>query len=213
MPKYEQQRDPYLYGGTNVLRNKFDIKDPSVLEEMEAEYTSLRLSDIAENPIAGNYDFLHLCAMHRFIFQDIFDWAGEFRTIDIEKQEAVLGGLSIEYSSHADIEANLIHCLDELKTITWQVMDIENKATVFAKNIAKIWRVHPFREGNTRTITHFCCQYADSVGFRINRQIFEKNSRYFRSALVAASAVFHDLWDKSKPEYLHQIILDAIQND
>ena len=86
--------DPYLYPGTTTLINKFGIRDQEKLDEIEANYTSLRLSDLSENPMAGNYDSDHLCLMHKYVFSDLYDWAGDFRTIDIEKAEPVLGGIS-----------------------------------------------------------------------------------------------------------------------
>ena len=70
--------------------------------------------------------------------------------------------------------------------------------------------MHPFREGNTRTIITFCCQYADTVGIGPDRELFEKNAQYVRTALVAYNAVFDDLGDLSKPEYLRNTVEDAI---
>jgi len=92
----------------------------------------------------------------------------------------------------------------------WQEMDLHNMAIEFSDSLAKLWRVHPFREGNTRTTVTFCCQYADSVGMVLDRELFEKNAQYVRTALVAYNAVFDDLGDKSKPEYLVRIVEDAI---
>ena len=203
--------DPYLYPGTEILQNHFGIKDEQNLKEMEAEFTSLRLSQIAENPLTGNYDTAHACEMHRFIFSDIFGWAGKFRTIDIEKAEFVLGGISIEYTHHKEIESALTQTLNDMKSESWLNYSLEQQAEKFSRHISKVWRIHPFREGNTRTITHFCCQYADSIGMYIDRRVFEDNIRYFRSALVAACAVFKDLGDRSKPEYLNKIVMDALQ--
>jgi len=80
----------------------------------------------------------------------------------------------------------------------------------FSKSLAHLWRVHPFREGNTRTITHFCCQYYDNQNVAINRKLFEENAAYLRSSLVAASAVFSDLGDRSDYSYLLRIVSDAI---
>jgi cell filamentation protein len=75
--------------------------------------------------------------------------------------------------------------------------------------MADLWRVHPFREGNTRTTITFVCQYAESRGIQIDRQLFENNAAYTRNALVAASAVFAD-GDFRKPEYLYRIVRDAL---
>lgn len=90
-------------------------------------------------------------------------------------------------------------------------MGIEETAIIFSKNMAELWKVHPFREGNTRTIITFCCHYAEKEGFPIDTDLLKDNSDYVRNALVAASAVFHDLGDKSNPEYLVRIIKDAME--
>ncbi|SPF54025.1 conserved hypothetical protein [Candidatus Desulfosporosinus infrequens] len=77
--------------------------------------------------------------------------------------------------------------------------------------MAELWKVHIFREGNNRTIVTFICRYADSKGFVLDIELFEQNSAYVRSALVAASAVFKGLGDKSKPQYLVKIVKDALK--
>ena len=202
--------DPYLYPGTEVLANKFGLRDQKKLDEVEANYMSLRLSDLSENPMSGEYDSKHLCAMHEFIFRDLFEWAGNFRTIDIEKPEAVLGGISIEYSPHAEIEVSLEKYLSQLRAIEWFKLPRDRQAAKFTKYFSYLWQIHPFREGNTRTITHFCCQFADSVNMPIDRQLFQRNSEYLRNALVAARAIFHDLGDRSQPQHLYRIVFDAL---
>ena len=77
--------------------------------------------------------------------------------------------------------------------------------------MANLWKVHPFREGNTRTITTFSCYYAEIKGFPLDTDLIKDNSDYVRNALVAASAKFHDLGDKSNLDYLIKIIKDAIE--
>jgi cell filamentation protein len=148
--------------------------------------------------------------MHQHIFQDIFEWAGKIRTINIEKPESVLGGLSVEYSDILEIEIHLDSALRHLREIDWQALDISGKAGSFSLCMANIWKVHPFREGNTRTVVTFCCDFADSRKFPLDRELFKENSVYVRTALVASSAVFHDFGDRAKPEYLIRIVHDAI---
>ncbi len=72
-------RDPYLYPDSNVLKNKLNITDQSLLEDAEADYAVYRLKEIALNPIKGSYDTEHFLKMHYYIFQDLYDWAGEPR--------------------------------------------------------------------------------------------------------------------------------------
>lgn len=158
----------------------------------------------------GSYNTEHLLKMHYYLFQDLYEWAGEPRIIAIYKEEDVLGGMSIEYSDPFDITKDL-HCiLSDMRQKLWEKMDRKNASIEFCDSLAKLWKVHPFREGNTRTTITFCCQYADEIGLKINRELFEKNSRYVRTALVAYNAYFSDGSDFSKKEYLERIVYDAI---
>ena len=75
----------YCYQGTNVLINKLNIKDGKTLFEAEKKLTLLRLKNLNNNPIKGDFDFEHLKAIHKYIFQDVYDWAGEERRVEIGK--------------------------------------------------------------------------------------------------------------------------------
>jgi len=98
-----------------------------------------------------------------------------------------------------------------MQEVDWEKFSLDEKAESLSKYMADLWKVHIFREGNTRTIVTFICQYTESKGFVLDTELFEKNSAYVRSALVAASAVFKDLGDKSKPQYLVKIVKDALK--
>lgn len=203
-------RDPYLYKDVPVLRNKLHIREQDLLDDAEADYVVFRLKDLALNSLSGDYHTPHLLKMHEYIFQDIFDWAGEVRSISIYKEEDVLGRLSVEYSDPFDIVNDLHHVLSDMRRKEWKDMDRLQLAKEFCNSLARLWKIHPFREGNTRTTITFCCQYADEMGFPINRKLFEENSRYVRTALVAYNAYFADGSDFSKKEYLERIVYDAL---
>lgn len=203
-------RDIYLYEGTDVLKNLLNIRDRKLLDEAEADYVTYRLKEIAMNPLSGNYDYMHLLQMHKYIFQDIYEWAGQQRKLNIYKEEAVLGGLSVDYSEMFDIPKDSERALSDMRNKPWKEMDTHEAAVQFSDSLAKLWKVHPFREGNTRTTVTFCCQYADEVGLNPDRELFEDNAQYVRTALVAYNAVFDDIGDVSKPEYLIRIVEDAI---
>ena len=188
-------RDPYLYKDNNVLINLLGIKDQKELDAAEADYVSMRLRELATDPLPGPFDFKHLLRMHQYIFQDIYEWAGVIRKMNIEKEEPVLGGLSIEYSDVFDIQKDTERVLKKMNDRDWSSMNQSEHTEMFSRDLAELWKIHPFREGNTRTIITFCCQFADEHGFPIDRDIFEKNSRYVRTALVAYNAVFYDMGD------------------
>ena len=203
--------DPYVYPHTEVLKNLANIRDDSKLSCMEAEYTSIRLAELVTKESVSRFDFAALCGMHYYIFQDIYEWAGQVRIINIEKAEPVLGGISIEYSDCFDIERDASYVLDKMNRYAWEKASIEDVAKIFSKYVAELWKVHPYREGNTRTIVTFGSQFIESKGFYIDSDLFKDNTQYMRTALVAASAVFSDLGDKRKPEYLEAIVKDALE--
>lgn len=203
-------KDIYLYEDCGVLKNLLNIKDKKLLEDAEADYVTYRLKEIAINPLPGAYDYKHLLEVHKYIFQDIYEWAGQPRKLNIYKEEPVLGGLSIDYSDWMSICKDAEDVLAEMRNKLWINMIVHEAAVQFADSLAKLWRIHPFREGNTRTIVTFCCQYADEIGLNPNRKLFEDNAQYVRTALVAYNAVFKDLGDLSKKEYLIKIVKDAI---
>lgn len=204
-------RDPYLYPDLEVLKNKADIHDLDMLKDMEADYCSYRLSEIVMDDSELQYDFVDLCNMHHHIFQDIYEWAGKPRIINIEKAEIVLGEISVEYSDCFDIVRDAENVLTEMKAYDWKDSDFEDIVKAFSIYMAKLWKVHPYREGNTRTIVTFCCMFIEAQGIYIESDLFKDNASYMRSALVAANAIFSDLGDLRKPEYLYRIVQDALE--
>jgi len=201
--------DPYLYDDCPVLNNKLGIKDSEMLDKAEVEFSCNAIHNLLTNPIIGAYDFYHLCKFHERIFGDVYDWAGQPRIVPMEKQESVLGYMSIEYAKPQDIakEANAI--LQKLNSISWGGLSCDEQATTLSSGLAELWKIHPFREGNTRTTITFICQFAESKGISLDRSLFEQNAAYMRNALVAASAIFSD-GDFRKPEYLFRIVRDSI---
>jgi cell filamentation protein len=203
-------KDPYLYPDSEILINHFEERNEQRLAEIEADYTAFRLRQLCDKPYAGVFDFKYLCQIHQFIFQDIFHWAGQPRIINMEKVEAALGGISVEYSDVRDITNHATIACEKMNGISWKSLDADKKAEYFSKCMAELWKVHPFREGNTRTVITFCCDFAAQNGFRLNRELFKDNSAYVRRALVAASAVFTDMGDLSQPQHLIRIVRDSI---
>jgi cell filamentation protein len=203
-------KDPYFYPDSEVLINLFEEQNEQRLVEIEANYTAFRLRQLCDKPQVGLFDFNHLCQIHQFIFQDIFNWAGQARIINIEKPEAALGGISVEYSDVRDIADHATAVCEKMNGISWETLHTDEKAEFFSKYMAELWKIHPFREGNTRTVITFCCDFAEHNGFQFNRELFKDNSVYVRRALVAASAIFADMGDLSQPQHLIRIVRDSI---
>ncbi len=198
-------KDYYLYDDVPVLRNLLDIKNEKLLEEAESSITYVKLLDIDDKICGDVFDYQRIKDIHAYIFGDLYEWAGKERGINIVKGERVLGGDTVRYADTNSIETEMKAALKELNQVNWEVLDISETAELFSKLIAKIWQIHPFREGNTRTIITFATQFAERHGFRMNKALLKDNSEYVRDALVKASDGMY-----SEYEYLIGIIQDAI---
>ncbi|MDR0220532.1 MAG: Fic family protein [Lachnospiraceae bacterium] len=201
--------DPYTYAN-GVLINKLGITIEEKLDILEVNLTSIAINEIQENPIEGNFDFKHYCDIHRYIFKDIYEWAGTPRSINIRKDEKVLGGLSVEYTEASEIEASVERVLAYMNSIKWSRLSLNKKAKKFAECMSSLWKIHTFREGNTRTTVLFCSQFAKEKGFPLDNDYFKKRSGNVRLALVVASEKPVDTGNVP-PNYLEDIIKKCIK--
>ena len=106
-----------------MLKNKLNIRTQQELDDAEADYVVYRLKDLAMNPMPGEYNTEHLLKMHHYIFQDLYEWAGEPRIISMYKEEDVLGGMSVEYSDPFDITKDIHFILSDMRQKSWKEMN------------------------------------------------------------------------------------------
>jgi cell filamentation protein len=199
-------RDPYLYEDADVLINLGNIKDVELLKSAEADVTGYTLA-ILYNTEFKKFDSQALLDAHRIIFGDLYPWAGEIRTIQMTKPEQVLGGDTVRYSHPKEIKNELAAVLKETTTLN-QAQDRNDLIFRIVRITAKLWQIHPFREGNTRAIVAFSILLAQHHGIEVNSLLFEKHAAYVRNALVWASQGIY-----AKFEYLERIYFDAMNGD
>ncbi|WP_394875495.1 Fic/DOC family protein [Clostridium neonatale] len=197
-------RDPYLYEDVDVLKNKLGIKDAEKLEDAEAAITLSNLLDVEEFGV-GEFNIKKLKDIHKHIFGDIYEWAGEFRKVNIEKSEKVLYGLSVQYSPYESIEKDAKNAIDKFNRIEWKELNLDEIAEKLSKCTAELWKVHCFREGNTRTTITFAETFAKSKGITIDKELLKDNSKYVRDSLVLSS-----IGQYSEYNHLIKIIKDSI---
>ena len=195
-------RDPYLYDDVDVLKNIGNIKDAGELKKAEGDITKFTMPTVyAQKFTKFNTDTL--CEIHRIIFDSLYEWAGEFRTIRIAKHEEILGGDTVRYSHPNQIKKEL----DETSKEIAKLKKTAGKRDLVFKLVritAKIWQTHPFREGNTRAIVSFAVLLAEHLGIEINHTLLEKHAAYVRNSLVwAAQGIY------SRFEFLENIFYDA----
>ena len=135
----------YCYSNSNVLKNKLNITDKDELFEAEKELTAIRLKELQDKPIEGNFDFEHLKAIHKYIFQDIYGWAGKVRTVEIGKGNLFCTTSCIKSYAESIFSKYFPQCYNSKD-------DFEDFIRVFADNYGDLNALHPFREGNLSLI-------------------------------------------------------------
>jgi cell filamentation protein len=144
------------------LRNKLGITDAAHLQQVETTLTALRLLEVAAHPIGGHCDFDHLKAIHHAIFQDIYEWAGEIRQVDISKGNSPFAHFAYIASNAQTLFARLVQegCLRGLPA--------DQFARRAAYYLGEINVLHPFREGNGRTQRVFFNEVARQAGYTLD---------------------------------------------
>lgn len=164
MAEYRNESgDPYLYPGTDVLKNIPGIRDAGKLQAFETAASIARDAEMVTTPLSGSFDLNHLKAIHRHLFQDVYPWAGNIRTVDMSK-----GGSF--FARHHMIAGYGGGVLEELakERMEWLARPHAfNVPSRLAHYLGEINALHPFREGNGRTQRIFIGQLAESIGKKI----------------------------------------------
>ena len=159
---YEARNSIYCYKDSDVLVNKFDIRDNKTLEELERKIVLAKLYELRQNHQIGNFDITHFVGIHKFLFEDIYPFAGLFRNENIAK-----GNFS--FAEWEYIEEQLKKLLDQLKEENYlQELDRNTFIKRLSYYMAELNVLHPFREGNGRTIREFIRQLAYKNGYVLN---------------------------------------------
>ena len=150
------------YKGTNCLINKFNIQNEEQLARIEAGITLAKTAELERKPICDSFDFEHYKQIHKYLFEDLYEWAGKVRTVDISKK-------GTNFTSAENIETIANACFGRLKNQNYfKNIDFDN----FIENIVDFYcstnMLHPFREGNGRTQRIFIAQLIRFCGYDIN---------------------------------------------
>lgn len=197
-------KDPYVYDDINILKNIANIKEQPRLDDYETTMVNLGIIKLLKSNIEimkVNDIFL----IHKTMFENVYEWAGKKRIINIYKTEPILNGLSVTYSDYKNIDYELKKIQQNIDSIEWEKLSKNEMISNIVKIISAIWQVHSFREGNTRVVTLFLYYFLKKLGFKVNREFIDKHAKYFRNALVLAS-----IGEYSEYNYLEEILKDSI---
>ena len=169
--------------------------------EMECDLVSTRIVELLQ---MDNFELSvdYLKYVHKYLFQDVFEFAGEFRKIDFSKHEKILNNDSVAYGDSKTLNESLEYDISLEKEKNYKdmsIVEVINNITNFSSNI---WQVHPFREGNTRTTALFIEKYLISLGYEVDNTLFKDKSVYFRNALVRSNYFNNYLNIKDDKSYL-----------
>ena len=154
--------------------------------ELECDLVSTRIVELLqENNFELSIDYLKY--VHKYLFQDVYEFAGEFRKVDFSRHERILNNDLVAYGDHKLLEQSLDYDITLEKNKNYNemnIVDVINNITDFSSSI---WQIHPFREGNTRTTAIFIEKYLVSLGYNVDNTLFKDKSVYFRNALVRSN--------------------------
>ena len=169
--------------------------------ELECDFVSTRIVELLqEDKFELSVDYLKY--VHKYLFQDVYKFAGNFREVDFSKPEIILNKDSVAYGDSNTLKESLEYDISQELEKDYKEMnmvEVINNITNFSSNI---WQVHPFIEGNTRTTTLFIQKYLFSLGYNVDNTLFKDKSIYYRNALVRSNYFNNELGIKEDNSYL-----------
>ncbi|WP_375642733.1 MULTISPECIES: Fic/DOC family protein, partial [unclassified Bartonella] len=207
MEKYKGGVDPYTDAETGVMYNRFGIKDKATLKSVESTLTYARSLELKRTPIRGKFDLNHMKDIHKKLFGDVYEWAGEIRSIDITK-----GGCLFAY--HHQIESYTPKITQQLaKEQYLRGLDADKFSQRAGYYMGEINALHPFREGNGRTQREFIGQLAREAGYNINWDCItrEEMTKASIEALYGTSELLSELIRKNLTEFTKNKNVDVLQ--
>lgn len=155
-------------------------------ETKEADIVSARITKLLGEK-AFQFSPAEWLTIHRRLFEGVFTHAGQVRQYNITKKEWVLNGDTVIYADWNSIKDTLDYDFATEKQFSYEGLSVDGAVKHLAKFASDIWQIHPFGEGNTRATAVFIIKHMKTFGFSVNNDAFEKNSWYFRNALVRAN--------------------------
>lgn len=175
----------------------------------EADKVSSRIAQIFSEK-SFNFSPSYLIALHGRLFAGIFKFAGKIRDYDISKNEWVLDGDSVMYGAAFELKAALDYDFEQERHFSYKNLTLEETVKHITFFVSRLWQIHAFGEGNTRTTAVFMIKYLRSLGFNADNRIFAENSWYFRNALVRANYNNLQKGIHENPEFLEKFFRNLL---
>ena len=178
----------------------------------EADKVSSRIVEILSET-AFSFSSNEYISIHRKLFQGIYKHAGKIRDYNITKKEWVLDGATVMYCSASNLRATLEYDFSQEKEFSYKGLSMDEIIHHLAVFISRLWQIHIFGEGNTRTTAVFFIKYLRRLGFSATNDIFAENAWYFRNALVRANYTNLQKGIHETTEYLEAFLRNLLLNE
>ena len=178
----------------------------------EADKVSSRIAEILSET-AFSFSPNEYISIHRKLFQGIYKHAGKIRDYNITKKEWVLDGATVMYGSASELRATLEYDFSQEKDFSYKGLSMDEIIHHLAIFISRLWQIHIFGEGNTRTTAVFFIKYLRTLGFSATNDIFAENAWYFRNALVRANYTNLQKGIHETTEYLEAFLRNLLLNE
>ena len=178
----------------------------------EADKVSSRIAEILSET-AFTFSPNEYIAIHRKLFHGIYKYAGKIRDYNITKKEWVLDGATVMYGSASELRVTLEYDFSQEKAFSYKGLSMDEIIHHLAVFISRLWQIHIFGEGNTRTTAVFFIKYLRMLGFSATNDIFAKNAWYFRNALVRANYTNLQEGIYETTEYLEAFLRNLLLNE
>lgn len=175
----------------------------------EADKVSSRIAQILSEK-SFNFSPSYLIALHGRLFDGIFKFAGKIRDYDISKKEWVLDGDSVMYGAAFELKAALDYDFEQERHFSYKNLTLKETVKHITFFVSRLWQIHAFGEGNTRTTAVFTIKYLRSLGFNADNELFAENSWYFRNALVRANYNNLQKGIHENPEFLEKFFRNLL---
>ena len=178
----------------------------------EADKVSSRIAEILSET-AFSFSPNEYISIHRKLFWGIYKHAGKIRDYNITKKEWVLNGATVIYGSASELRATLEYDFSQEKDFSYKGLSMDEIIHHLAVFVSRLWQIHIFGEGNTRTTAVFFIKYLRTLGFSATNDIFAENAWYFRNALVRANYTNLQKGIHETTEYLEAFLRNLLLNE
>ncbi|HOF65742.1 MAG TPA: Fic family protein [Bacilli bacterium] len=189
---FSEQTKRYINGEISIkelqdlISDYYKSKPDEFIKTGESDTVAIKIAELLSDD-SFSFSVGQLVSIHRSLFSDVYHHAGKLRKFNFTKSEWVLDGESVIYGDYRELEKTLAYDLNVEKKKNYALLSRDEMVNELAIFIANLWQIHPFSEGNTRTVAVFLIKYLRSLGFDVTNDTFKNNSWYFRNALVRAN--------------------------